>query len=167
MSGEKILVVDDSEPVRVFLESTLRGAGYAVRCAACGEDALGHCREWHPDLVLLDVLMPGMDGHMTAIEIKFDERLKDTPLLFLSADLSEESRSQGLGLGAEAYVRGGAAVALGALLTPVAAVLGFIDAGDVKDANCGGLEQTAKANAGTVPPGTRHVPDAPVKKKPQ
>lgn len=104
MSGEKILVVDDSEPVRMLLESTLRGAGYAVRCADGGEAALRHCREWLPDLVLLDVLMPGMDGHMTAIEIKFDERLKDTPLLFLSADLSEESRSQGLGLGAEAYV---------------------------------------------------------------
>jgi DNA-binding response OmpR family regulator len=121
MSGEKILVVDDSEPVRVFLESTLRGAGYAVRCAACGEDALGHCREWHPDLVLLDVLMPGMDGHMTAIEIKFDERLKDTPLLFLSADLSEESRSQGLGLGAEAYVT--KPFEAGALLAKVGSIL--------------------------------------------
>ena len=104
MSGEKILVVDDSEPVRMMLESALRGAGYAVRCAESGDAALGQCRDWRPDLVLLDVLMPGMDGHMTAIEIKFDEKLKDTPLLFLSADLSEESRSQGLGLGAEAYI---------------------------------------------------------------
>jgi len=71
----------------------------------------------------------------------------------------------GVGLGAEAYARGGAAVALGALLTPVAAVLGFIDAGDVKDANCGGLEQSTKVNAKAVPPGTRHMPDAPAKKK--
>jgi uncharacterized protein involved in outer membrane biogenesis len=73
-------------------------------------------------------------------------------------------KKMSVGLGAEAYARGGAAVALGALLTPVAAVLGFIDAGDVKDANCGGLEQSTKTNAKAVPPGTRHVPDAPAKK---
>jgi AsmA family protein len=73
-------------------------------------------------------------------------------------------KKMSVGLGAEAYVRGGAAVALGTLLTPVAAVLGFIDAGDVKGANCGGLEQSTKTNAANVPPGTRHVPDAPVKK---
>jgi len=73
-------------------------------------------------------------------------------------------KKMSVGLGAEAYVRGGAAVALGALLTPVAAVLGFIDAGDVKDADCGGLEQSTKTNAKAMPPGTRHVPDAPAKK---
>jgi uncharacterized protein involved in outer membrane biogenesis len=74
-------------------------------------------------------------------------------------------KKMSVGLGAEAYARGGAAVALGALLTPVAAVLGFIDAGDVKDANCGGLEQSTKTNAKAVPPGTRHMPDTPAKKK--
>jgi AsmA family protein len=74
-------------------------------------------------------------------------------------------KKMSVGLGAEAYARGGAAVALGALLTPVAAVLGFIDAGDVKDANCGGLEQSTKVNAKAVPPGTRHLPDAPAKNK--
>ena len=74
-------------------------------------------------------------------------------------------KKMSVGLGAEAYARGGAAVALGALLTPVAAVLGFIDAGDVKDANCGGLEQSTKVNATAVPPGTRHMPDSPAKKK--
>jgi uncharacterized protein involved in outer membrane biogenesis len=70
-----------------------------------------------------------------------------------------------LGLGAEAYARGGAAAALGTLLTPVAAVLGFIDTGDAKDADCGGLEQSAKTDAKAVPPGRRHMPDAPAKKK--
>jgi uncharacterized protein involved in outer membrane biogenesis len=70
-----------------------------------------------------------------------------------------------VGLGAEAYVRGGAAIALGALLTPVAAVLGFIDAGDVKDADCVNLEHSANTNAAVVPPGTKHMPDAPVKRK--
>ena len=121
MAGEKILVVDDSEPVRLMLEDALRGAGYAVRCADGGEAALGQCREWLPDLVLMDVVMPGMDGHMAAIEIKFDDRLKDIPLLFLSGDHSEESRSQGLGLGAEAYVT--KPFETGALLAKVGGIL--------------------------------------------
>ena len=67
------------------------------------------------------------------------------------------------GFGAEAYARGGAAVALGALLAPLAAVAAFIDAGDVKDANCSGLEQQAANRSNAVPPGTRHMPDAPSK----
>jgi uncharacterized protein involved in outer membrane biogenesis len=63
-----------------------------------------------------------------------------------------------VGLGAEAYMRGGAAVALGALLTPVAAILGFIDAGDTKDADCSKLAGDATANSAVVPPGTKHIP---------
>ena len=74
-------------------------------------------------------------------------------------------RKPSIGLGAEAYARGGAAVALGALLTPVAAIAAFIDAGDVKDANCSGLEQQATNHSATVPPGTRHMPDAPAKSR--
>jgi uncharacterized protein involved in outer membrane biogenesis len=70
-------------------------------------------------------------------------------------------RKPSVGLGAEAYARGGAAVALGALVTPLAAILGFIDAGDVKNANCSGLEQQAANRSATAPPGTKHMPDAP------
>jgi hypothetical protein len=72
-------------------------------------------------------------------------------------------RKPSLGLGAEAYARGGAAVALGALLTPVAAIVAFIDAGDAKDADCSGLEQQATNHSAIVPSGTRHMPDAPGK----
>jgi hypothetical protein len=69
-----------------------------------------------------------------------------------------------LGLGTEAYVRAGAAAALGALLTPLAAVLGFIDSGDGPDADCTNLEQTAKAKSASVPAGTRHGEGAGTKK---
>jgi uncharacterized protein involved in outer membrane biogenesis len=69
-----------------------------------------------------------------------------------------------VGLGAEAYARGGAAVALGVFLTPLAAILGFIDAGDTKDSQCGALEHTASANSATVPQGTRHGQGAIVKR---
>ena len=104
MAGERVLVVDDSAVVRLQLRSMLEEDGYAVRCIEGAEKAVEECLAWRPQLVLLDVRMPGMDGHQAAIEIKYDERLKDTPLLFLSADDSEESRSAGLGHGAEGYL---------------------------------------------------------------
>jgi len=83
--------------------------------------------------------------------------------------LVDRSKSAGasasqLGLGTEAYVRAGAAAALGALLTPLAAVLGFIDSGDGPDADCTNLEQTAKAKSASVPAGTRHGEGAGTKK---
>jgi len=62
-----------------------------------------------------------------------------------------------IGLGAEAYVRGGAAVALGVFLTPLASVLGFIDAGDTPGTDCLKREQQTKTNAAVVPTGTRHI----------
>jgi len=80
-------------------------------------------------------------------------------------EIGGKFKKPSVGLGAEAYARGGAAVALGALLTPVAAVLGFIDAGDVKDADCSGLAREASNDASAVPLGTRHMPDAPSKRK--
>jgi DNA-binding response OmpR family regulator len=104
MAGERVLVIDDSPSVRLQLESVLGAAGYAVRSIAGADNALQECLAWQPQLVLLDVRMPGVDGHQAAIDIKFDDRLKDTPLLFLSADSSEESRSVGLGHGAEGYL---------------------------------------------------------------
>lgn len=101
----KILVVDDEPNIRLALQAAFEQAGYQVRCEADGRAGVAACLAWRPDLVLMDVLMPGeLDGHGASIEIKYDEQLKDTPLLFLSADNSEESRSAGLGHGAEAYV---------------------------------------------------------------
>ena len=121
MAGEKVLVVDDSASVRLQLKAVLEGAGYAVRCIDGAERAVEECLGWQPKLVLLDVRMPGVDGHLAAIEIKYDERLKDTPLLFLSADASEESRSSGLGHGAEGYLTKPCAPA--ALLSKVGGIL--------------------------------------------
>ncbi|HXC65745.1 MAG TPA: response regulator, partial [bacterium] len=61
-------------------------------------------RAWRPALVILDVRMPVMDGHLASIEIKYDERLKDTRLVFLTANADEDSRSIGLGHGADSYL---------------------------------------------------------------
>ncbi len=104
-AAPKILVVDDEPHIRQALQAAFEQAGYRVRCEPDGRAGVAACLDWRPDLVLMDVIMPGeLDGHAASIEIKYDEQLQATPLLFLSADSSEESRSAGLGHGAEAYV---------------------------------------------------------------
>lgn len=101
----KVLVVDDDAHIRQALQATLEGAGYSVRVAEDGRQGVDLCRSWRPDLVLMDLIMPVMDGHLASIEIKYDDELKDTKLVILTADPAEDSRSEGLGHGADAYVR--------------------------------------------------------------
>lgn len=103
MANEKILVVDDEPHIRQALQAALESEGYQVQTAENGKEGVEKCRGWRPALVLLDVRMPVMDGHMASIEIKYDERLKDTKVVFLSANADEDSRSIGLGHGAESY----------------------------------------------------------------
>jgi two-component system alkaline phosphatase synthesis response regulator PhoP len=104
MAKEKILVVDDELHIRQALQASLESEGYQVQTAENGKDGVEKCRAWRPALVLLDVRMPVMDGHLASIEIKYDERLKDTRLIFLTANADEDSRSLGLGHGADSYL---------------------------------------------------------------
>jgi CheY-like chemotaxis protein len=101
---EKVLVVDDELHIRQALQASLESAGYEVLCAVDGRDGVEKCRAWRPALVLMDVRMPVMDGHMASIEIKYDNDLKSTRLIFLTANADEDSRSLGLGHGAESYL---------------------------------------------------------------
>ena len=104
MAKEKILVVDDELHIRQALQASLESEGYQVQTAENGKDGVEKCRAWRPALVILDVRMPVMDGHLASIEIKYDERLKDTRLVFLTANADEDSRSLGLGHGADSYL---------------------------------------------------------------
>ncbi len=101
---EKVLVVDDEPHIREALQASLESAGYEVQTAENGKDGVEKCRAWKPALVLMDVRMPVMDGHMASIEIKYDNELKATKLVFLTANADEDSRSLGLGHGAESYL---------------------------------------------------------------
>lgn len=101
---EKVLVVDDELHIRQALQAALESAGYEVQCAANGKEGVEACRAWRPALVMMDVRMPVMDGHMASIEIKYDNDLKATKLVFLTANADEDSRSLGLGHGAESYL---------------------------------------------------------------
>jgi len=104
MAKEKILVVDDELHIRQALQASLESEGYQVQTAENGKDGVEKCKAWRPALVILDVRMPVMDGHLASIEIKYDERLKDTRLVFLTANADEDSRSLGLGHGADSYL---------------------------------------------------------------
>lgn len=104
MPKEKILVVDDEVHIRQALQAALESEGYQVQTAENGKEGVDKCRAWRPVLVILDVRMPVMDGHLASIEIKYDEQLKNTKVVFLTANADEDSRSLGLGHGAETYM---------------------------------------------------------------
>ena len=80
-----VLVADDAPEVLVECERLLSAAGYQVSTAADGEETLRKVREEHPDLVVLDLLMPRMTGFDVLREIRHDERLRDTPVLAMSS----------------------------------------------------------------------------------
>jgi DNA-binding response OmpR family regulator len=103
-AGGEILVVDDDEIVARTIERTLRAAGFRVLVARTGVEALRAARRHPPDLMVLDVLMPGMDGFEVCREIRQDPLLKDLPVLFLTAKGKEEDRVEGLRAGADDYL---------------------------------------------------------------
>jgi len=98
---EKILIVDDEASIRRILETRLKMVGYEVATAADGEEALEIFSKFNPDLIILDVMMPKLDGYGVTREIR---RTSDTPIIILTAlgDVSE--RITGLELGADDYV---------------------------------------------------------------
>jgi DNA-binding response OmpR family regulator len=101
MSRPKILVVDDDITIRELVHALLEGAGYAVRTAADGRSGL---RDFHadpPDLVVLDVMMPELDGWQTLERIR---DLSDVPVLMLTARSAELERVRGLRAGGDDYV---------------------------------------------------------------
>lgn len=98
---ERILVVDDEASIRRILETRLKMVGYDVYTAADGEEALDSYQKNNPDLVILDVMMPKLDGYGVTREIR---KTSETPIIILTAlgDVSE--RITGLELGADDYV---------------------------------------------------------------
>ena len=104
-SGARIVVADDSLVVRTLLRRQLEEHGHSVIEAVDGEDALRVCRAELPDLVLLDVEMPKLDGHGVLAALRADDALADTPVVFLTARTTTEDVVEGLRLGAHDYLR--------------------------------------------------------------
>ena len=83
--GKKILVVDDQPTIVKMLESRLKAEGYELLTAHSGEEGLEQCKLSKPDAVILDIMMPDMDGSTVAAQIKEDPNLSKIPIIFLTA----------------------------------------------------------------------------------
>jgi DNA-binding response OmpR family regulator len=100
----KILVVDDEDDILNFLELVLHEKGYDVVTASGGQDALTRAQIEKPDLVLLDIMMPQMDGWEVLRLLRVDEETSQIPVAMLSARTEAKDRVQGLQEGAVDYI---------------------------------------------------------------
>jgi DNA-binding response OmpR family regulator len=100
----KILIAEDERDIRDLEAFTLRFAGYEVVTASNGEEAVQLAAQENPDLILSDVRMPRMTGYEACRAMKADPKLKDIPVIFLSAKGQESEIQAGLDLGAEEYI---------------------------------------------------------------
>lgn len=105
MPTSNILIIEDDEIVSRTIERCLRGNDYHVNVANSGVAGLKAAHRKVPDLVILDVIMPGMDGYTVCKEMREDPILKDVPILFLTAKIKPEDAILGLSLGADDYLR--------------------------------------------------------------
>ena len=103
LSKCKVLVVDDTEANIDILVDTIE-SDYDVSVAMDGEGALEIVADEKPDLILLDIMMPGMDGYEVCQKLKSDEHTKNIPVIFLTAMTEEQDEARGLALGAVDYV---------------------------------------------------------------
>ncbi|MFW2514378.1 EAL domain-containing protein [Demequina sp. SO4-13] len=103
-SRATILIVDDEPMNRKLLETLLRPEGYRTRTAGSGVDALVSVMQLPPDLILLDVMMPGMDGYAVARTLKSDPATAGIPIIMLSALRDPDARLKGLEAGAEDFL---------------------------------------------------------------
>ncbi|MBK6898946.1 MAG: response regulator [bacterium] len=100
----KILIVDDEPYILSILDFSLDAEGYTVLQAADGDAALSLAADQQPDLVILDVMMPRLDGFETCRRLKADLRTKDIPVVLLTARNSREDRTRGRDCGADGYI---------------------------------------------------------------
>ena len=104
MKNRKILVVDDEDDILQFLELVLREKAYEVVTASSGQEALTRAQIERPDLVLLDIMMPQMDGWEVLKLLRVDEETAHIPVAMLSARTEAKDRVQGLQEGAIDYI---------------------------------------------------------------
>jgi len=99
--GPKILVVEDEKPIAEIIKFNLEREGYAVSMAYNGQDALEMAIRHMPDIIILDVMLPKLDGFQVCKELR---RTSNTPILMLTAKEAESDKVKGLTLGADDYI---------------------------------------------------------------
>lgn len=104
MAGEKILIVDDEEHIIELIKFNLENNGYKVICANNGNDAVKLAKSEIPQLVLLDLMLPGLDGYDVCREIRKDPSISTVPVIMITAKGEEIDKILGLELGADDYI---------------------------------------------------------------
>jgi len=103
-SRGRVLVVDDEPDLVRILQFGLQSAGYVVESASDGQEGLKKAREVKPDIILLDLMLPKLDGYKICRLLKFDERFKQIPIIILSARTQEGDQALALEMGANRFV---------------------------------------------------------------
>ncbi|WP_394674461.1 response regulator transcription factor [uncultured Chryseobacterium sp.] len=101
---KRIIIADDEHKILMSLEYSFRKNGYDVYIARDGTEVLEFLKTMVPDVILLDIMMPNLDGYSTLEIIREDERLKNTKVIFLSAKNNPKDIEKGLEMGADAYI---------------------------------------------------------------
>ncbi|MCA9289461.1 MAG: response regulator, partial [Phycisphaerales bacterium] len=101
---KRVLVVDDADDLVELLEYNLARAGFAVRTASNGREALARITQDPPDLIVLDLMMPGMSGSEVLRRLRADDKTAELPVIILTAKGEETDQVVGLTLGADDYV---------------------------------------------------------------
>ncbi len=104
MGQKKILVVDDEPDLVETIRFPLEMEGFNVLVSYNGDDALNQARKENPDLILLDLMLPKLDGYKVCRLLKFDERYKHIPILMLTAKTQEKDKLLGKETGADEYI---------------------------------------------------------------
>lgn len=104
LNGTKVLIVDDTPANIDILHNILNDQGFQIAVALNGEQGLSYVPQFNPDLILLDIMMPGIDGFETCKRLKSNEPTKDIPVIFLTAKTESEDIVKGFKLGAVDYI---------------------------------------------------------------
>ena len=102
--AKEILIVDDEPNVVVPIQFLMEQQGYRVMIAERGEDALDLVYQYKPDLVLLDIMLPGIDGYEVCEIVRLNPKYRKVKIIFLTAKGREVEIAKGLALGADAYI---------------------------------------------------------------
>lgn len=102
--NERILVADDDPDIVDIIQTVLEGEGFQVLVATDGEEALRKVKQERPDLVILDIMMPKLDGYQVCQQVKNSSALSSIPIVIISARGQEKDRDNGLKAGASDYI---------------------------------------------------------------
>ncbi len=104
MSKGKILVIDDEPHILTVVQFLVEREGYEARAVQNGEEAMKTLSHFRPDIIILDVMMPGLNGYEIAKQIRKEEQFQDVRIVFLSAKGTQKDRFDGYQSGGEVYL---------------------------------------------------------------